>query len=151
MGAFAFDVETRGILERHPDMVDAMEKAWKKHVSSLKNPSPEIQRRAHENFEAKYRGMLAVDPLRNDVFWIGIATRGKSWAIPMGHPLGEIIEPEEIGDGSTIPPSGYRKVLKNGQGSMAKSTYHKPAVFSEAPLQLSRSDVFEALRRLGIT
>jgi DNA polymerase-1 len=146
VGAFAFDVETRGILERHPDMVDAMEKAWKKHVSSLKNPSPEIQRRAHENFEAKYRGMLAVDPLRNDVFWIGIATRGKSWAIPMGHPLGEIIEPEEIGDGSTIPPSGYRKVLKNGQESMAKSTYHIPAVFSEAPLQLSRSDVFEALR-----
>ena len=24
VGAFAFDVETRGILERHPDMVDAM-------------------------------------------------------------------------------------------------------------------------------
>jgi DNA polymerase I-like protein with 3'-5' exonuclease and polymerase domains len=148
VGAFAFDVETRGILERHPDMVSAMEKAWKKHVSSLKNPSPEIQRRAHENFEAKYRGMLAVDPLRNDVFWIGIATRGKSWAIPMGHPLGEIIEPEEIGDGTTTPPSGYRKILKNGQESMAKAKYHKPAVFSEAPPQLSRSVVFEALRPL---
>lgn len=146
VGAFAFDVETRGTLERHPDMVDAMESAWKKHVSSLKNPSPEIQRRAHENFEAKYRGMLAVDPLRNDVFWIGIATRGKSWAIPMGHPLGEVVEPEEIGDGSTVPPIEFRKILKNGQESMAKVKYHKPAVYGEAPPQLSRSDVFEALR-----
>jgi len=148
VGAFAFDVETRGILERHPDLVDTMEKAWKKHVSSLKNPSPEIQRRAHENFESKYRGMLAVDPLRNDVFWIGIATRGKSWAIPMGHPLGEILEPEEIGDGTTTPPTGYRKILKNGQESMAKAKYHKPAVFSEPPHQLSRSEVFEALKPL---
>lgn len=148
VGAFAFDVETRGVLERHPDMVDAMERAWKKHVASLKNPSPEIQRRAHENFEEKYRGLLALDPLRNDVFWIGIATRGKSWAIPMGHPLGEILEPEEIGDGTTVPPVGYRKILKNGQESTAKARYHKPAVYGDAPSQLSRSEVLEALRPL---
>ena len=51
VGAFAFDVETRGILDRHPDMVVAMEQAWKKHVAGLKNPSPEIQRRAHENLK----------------------------------------------------------------------------------------------------
>lgn len=146
VGAFAFDVETRGILDRHPDVVAAMEKACKQHIATLKNPSPEIQRRAYDNFAEKYRGMLAVDPLRNDVFWLGIATKGKSWAIPMGHPLGEIVEPEETGDGSTIPPVGYRRVLKNGQESMAKARYHKPAVYSDAPKQLSRSEVFEVLR-----
>lgn len=147
-GAFVFDVETRGNLERHPDMVSAMEKAWKEHVDGLKNPSPEIQRRAYENFEDKFRGMLALDPLRNDVFWIGLATRGGSWAIPMGHPLGEVIEPEEVGDGSTVPPPGYRKLLKNGQESTAKARYHKPAVYSEAPQQLSRFEVLEALKPL---
>ena len=145
-GAFTFDVETRGILERHPDMVENMEKELKQHIASLKNPSPEIQNRAYDNYTQKYRGVLALDPLRNDVFWLGIATRGNSWAIPMGHPLGEIIEPEEIGDGTTVPPSGYRKVLKNGTESLAKARYHKPAVYSDAPEQLSRSDVFEALR-----
>ena len=148
VGAFVFDVETRGSLDRHPDIVEAMEKDWKQHVSGLKNPSPEIQRRAHENYVDKYTGMLALNPLRNEVFWIGLATQGKSWAIPMGHPLGEILEPEEIGDGTTVPPEGYRKILKNGQESMAKAKYHKPAVYSDAPAQLSRSEVFEALRPL---
>lgn len=148
VGAFVFDVETRGMLERHPDMVETMEKAWKEHISTLKNPSPEIQRRAHENFVDKYTGMLALNPLRNEVFWIGLATQGNSWAIPMGHPLGEILQPEEVGDGTTTPPPGYRKILKNGQESLAKAKYVIPAVYSEPPAQLSRTDVFEALRPL---
>lgn len=148
VGAFAFDVETRGVLERHPDMVDNMEREWKQHIATLKNPSPEIQNRAYDNFRQKYRGLLAVDPLRNDVFWIGIATRGNSWAIPMGHPIGEIIEPEEIGDGTTVPPVGYRKLLKNGSESLAKARYYKPAVYSDAPAQLTRSEVLEELRPL---
>lgn len=148
VGAFAFDVETRGILERHPAMLEAMEKAWKEHVASLKNPSPEIQKRAYENFSEKYRGLIAVNPLLNDVFWIGLSTKGYSWAIPMGHSVGEVLVPEEIGDGRTVPPPGYRKVLKNGEESMAKAKYHIPAVMSEPPAQLSRSEVFEVLRPL---
>lgn len=148
VGAFAFDVETRGMLERHPDMKQEMERAWKQHVASLKNPSPEIQKRAYENYESKFGAMLAVDPLRNEVFWIGLATKGGSWAIPMGHPLGEIIEPEEVGDGTTVPPPGYRKLLKNGQESMAKARYVKPAVYGEVPEQLSRSEVLEVLQPL---
>lgn len=148
VGAFAFDVETRGILERHPDIMEEMDKAWKAHVSSLKNPSPEIQKRAYDNFYEKFQGLIALNPLRNDVFWIGLATQGHSWAIPMGHPLGIMLEPEEVGDGSTVPPEGYRKILKNGTESMAKARYVKPAVYAEPPQQLSRSDVFEALRPL---
>lgn len=148
VGAFTFDVETRGILERHPVMLETMEKAWKAHVSTLKNPSPEIQKRAHDNFSDKYRGLIALNPMLNDVFWIGIATKGHSWAIPMGHSVGEILVPEEIGDGSTVPPEGYRKILKNGQESMARFKYHIPAVMSEPPPQLQRSEVFEALRPL---
>jgi DNA polymerase-1 len=121
---------------------------WKDHLSTLKNPSPEIANRARENFEAQYRKSLALDPLRNEVFWIGLATAGKSWAIPMGHRRGVILTPEEVGDGTTTPPPGYRKVLKNGQESMAKAKYVIPATYADAPEQLNKADVFRALKDL---
>lgn len=148
VGAFAFDVETRGVLERHPDLLEHIEKDWKAHVAKLKNPSPDIVQRARDNIEASYRSMLAVDPLRNEVFWIGLATDRHSWAVPMGHNVGYLLEPEEIGDGTTVPPEGYRKILKNGQESLAKARYLKPAVYSPPPAQLSRGVVFEELRPL---
>jgi DNA polymerase-1 len=148
VGMFAFDVETRGVLERHPDVEEVMIQDWKDHLSTLKNPSPEIAKRARENFEAQYRKSLALDPLRNEVFWIGLATAGKSWAIPMGHKRGVILTPEEIGDGTTTPPPGYRKVLKNGQESMAKAKYVIPATYADAPEQLNKADVFRALKDL---
>ena len=147
-GAFVFDVETRGNLERHPDLYEMAELEWKQHLSRLKNPTPEISRKARETIEEKYRSELALDPLRNEVFWIALATHGESWAIPMGHPLGVIEVPEEIGDGSTVPPPGYRRMLKNGQESTAKARYHIPAVFGEPPAQLDRSAVLEELRPL---
>lgn len=147
-GAFAFDVETRGNLERHPDLMEMAELEWKEHLSRLKNPTPEISRKARENIEARYRGELALDPLRNEVFWIALATHGHSWAIPMGHPLGFVDTPEEIGDGSTVPPPGYRRVLKNGQESIAKARYHIPATYHPAPTQLDRATVLEELKPL---
>jgi DNA polymerase-1 len=147
-GAFAFDVETRGNLERHPNLIEVVEQEWKAHLSKLKAPTPEIARKARENIENKYRGELALDPLRNEVFWIALATHGHSWAIPMGHRVGVILVPEEVGDGSTVPPEGYRKVLKNGQESMAKARYHIPAVHAEVPVQLDRSEVLEILKPL---
>lgn len=148
VGMFAFDVETRGVLERHPDVEEVMIQDWTKHLSTLKNPTPEIAKRARENFEEQYRKSLALDPLRNEVFWIGLATAGKSWAIPMGHKRGVMLKAEEVGDGTTVPPPGYRKVLKNGQESMAKAKYVIPAVYADAPEQLNKSDVFKALQNL---
>lgn len=148
IGAFAFDVETMGVVERHPDVLGWIEKEWKDHVATLKNQSEDIKARAKEIITTRWRNVLALDPLRNSVFWIGIATKGKSWAIPMGHPNGEVIIPEERGDGSTVPPPGYRKFTASGKESMAKARYFKPAVFSDAPQQLSCSEVFEALRPL---
>lgn len=145
VGAFSFDVETRGIVERHKDVLDWIEDEWKEHSSNLKTTSEDILRRSKEAIVARWATTLALDPMRNEVFWIGIATEGASWAIPMGHPNGEILVPEERGDGTTVPPSGYRKVLANGKESMAKARYHIPAVFSEAPAQLSKTEVFEAL------
>lgn len=146
VGAFAFDVETQSTIEHHPDLLEHLELDFKTHVAGLKNKSPEIMNRAYENLTEQYRKDIAVNPLRNEVFWIGIATEGHSWAIPMGHKLGTVIEQEEVGDGSTVPPPGFRKILKNGQESMAKSRYVKPAVYADPPAQLTRSQVFERLR-----
>jgi len=145
-GSFVFDVETRGNLERHPDLIEFIDSEWKTHLSKLKNPSPEIARKARETIEARYRGNLALDPKRNEVFWISLATAGHSWAIPMGHRVGITLIPEEVGDGTTIPPEGYRKLLKSGEESMAKYKYVIPAVYADPPEQLNRTDVLEALR-----
>jgi len=146
VGAFAFDVETMGAVERHPDVQQWIEKEWKDHVATLKTTNVDIVNRAKDIITNRWRNTLALDPIRNNVFWIGIATQGHSWAIPMGHPNGSIIEPAERGDGSTVPPPGYRALLKSGKESMAKAKYYKPAVYSPPPPQLSPSQVFEALR-----
>lgn len=147
-GAFVFDVETRGVLERHPDVLEFIERDWREHLSKLKSPSPEIALKARQTIEARYRGELALDPKRNEVFWIGLATHCDSWVIPMGHRVGVVIEPEEVGDGTTVPPLGYRKILKNGEESLAKARYVKPAKYGPVPTQLDRGTVLEALRPL---
>lgn len=146
VGAFSFDVETMGVADRHQDVLEWIEKEWKEHVATLKTQSEDIKSRAKEIIKTRWENTLALDPLRNSVFWIGIATQGRSWAIPMGHPNGEVLVPEERGDGSTTPPPGYRKFTASGKESMAKARYFKPAVFSPAPDQLSCSEVFAALR-----
>jgi len=148
VGAFAYDIESKAVLERHQDLVEHLEIEFNKHVLTLKSKSPDIIVRAHNNLETRYREEIALNPLRNDVFWLGIATSGRSWAIPMGHTTGVMLFPEETGDGSTIPPEGFRKVLKSGQESTAKSRYIKPATYEDPPKQLSRAEVLQRLRPL---
>ncbi len=147
-GAFAFDVETRGSISRHPDVQEMFDRAWMQHQVSLKVTNESIIARSKESLEAKYKQMLALDPLRNEVFWISIATHGRSWAIPMGHRNGVVVQNGDEGDGSTVPPPGYRKLLKNGTESLAKAKYSVPPLFSDPPQQLNRSEVFDALKPL---
>lgn len=144
--AFAFDIESRGVLERHDDVNTLFKNECKEHIATLKNPSEDVVTRSTEAIRQRYLSTLALDPFRNEVFWLGIATHGHSWAIPMGHSVGEILVPEQIGDGTVLPPLEYRKVLKNGLVSTAKTKYHVPATYSDPPEQLSRYDVFETLR-----
>ena len=145
-GAFAFDIESRGVLERHEDVNKHFVKECKEHISTLKNPSEDVVARSTEAIRQRYLKDLALNPMRNEVFWLGIATHGHSWAIPMGHKVGEILVPEQRGDGLVLPPEEHRKVLKNGKTSLAKTKYYIPPVYSEPPAQLSRYDVFEVLR-----
>ena len=145
-GSFAFDVETVGVLPHHPDLSEQVNQQVEAHIKTLTSTSEAVLERAREVKEQAMTKNIALDPKRNEVIWLGIATNGRSWAIPVGHPCGEIVVPEEQGDGSTVPPSGYRKILKSGEESMAKAKYYIPARFSDPPEQLSRAEVFEVLK-----
>lgn len=145
-GAFCFDVETRGVVSRHPDVLDLIEQEWKDHSSTLKVTNPDILRRSKESLVTRWTKELALDPLRNEVIWLGISVSAKSWVIPMGHPNGYVLEPAQRGDGSTVPPPGLRKLLKSGKESLAKAPYFKPASFSPPPEQLTKAQVFDVLR-----
>lgn len=147
-GQFCFDVETRGNIERHAEVMDIVEQEWAEKESSLKATHPTTVQRSRQAIEDKWRGNVALDPLRNDVFWIGIAISGRSWAIPMGHPNGEVLVPEQRGDGTTVPPEGYRNVLASGKESMARAKYFVPATFTEPPEQLTQEQVFKTLEPL---
>ena len=147
-GLFAFDVETIGVIEHHPDLEDFVEQQARSHVLGLKTTSDSVIERTRSSKTEAMTKSIALDPHRNEVIWVGIATSGHSWAIPVGHPRGEIVEEEERGDGTTVPPVGYRKILKNGTESTAKARYLKPAVYDDPPEQLSRTEVFEALKPL---
>jgi DNA polymerase-1 len=145
-GAFAFDVETVGVLEHHPDLFSRVDQQVASHVEGLVVQNETNIKRSREAKEQAMTKTIALDPKRNEIIWIGLATNGRSWAIPVGHPCGEVLTPEDRGDGSTVPPTGYRKILKSGQESMAKARYAVPATFSDPPDQLNRTEVFNTLR-----
>ena len=78
-GEFAFDVESRGVLERHDDLHKLFLKECKEHIATLKNPGESIVASSTETIRSRYMKQLALDPLRNEVFWISIATLGHSF------------------------------------------------------------------------
>jgi DNA polymerase I-like protein with 3'-5' exonuclease and polymerase domains len=147
-GAFCFDVETRGFVDRHPDVLDMIEEEWQAKALTLKSTSDSVRERSRQHIVDRWQDGLGLDTLRNEVFWIGLAVEGRSWAIPMGHPNGEVLVPEERGDGTTVPPEGYRAILKSGKESKAKAKYLIPAEFTPAPEQLTQEQVFGALEEI---
>lgn len=89
---------------------------------------------------------IKLDPWRNEVFWISLATRGRSDAIPMGHPHGRLLRRSR--KVKVYPPLDERRELKNGKPSKAKVIRQLPDEFAPPPEQLKPSVVFEALRPL---
>ena len=147
-GEFCFDVETRGNVQHHADVLALIEDEWKVKKATLKTASPSVIERSRQAIVDRWQNELPLDTMRNEVFWIGIAIEGASWAIPMGHPNGEVLVNEVRGDGSTVPPPGYRKILDSGRESMSKAKFFIPAQFTEAPQQLTPDVVFAALEPL---
>ena len=147
-GTFCFDVETRGNISRHPEVMKLVAKEWAEKQASLKATNVNVIARSKATIEAAWTKTLALDPLRNEVTWIGIAVSGQSWAIPISHPNGETLTPPEYGDGTTTPPEGMRAVLSSGKESMAKTKYFIPGTYSDPPAQLDATTVWEALAPL---
>jgi DNA polymerase I-like protein with 3'-5' exonuclease and polymerase domains len=144
VGEFAFDVETRGNISRHPEVVALFDQEWEAKKATLKSTHPSVVERSKQAITEKWIKDIALDPLRNDVFWLSIATEGRSWAIPMGHPNGEVLVPE-IRWKNAIAPEGHRVILPSGKESMARSSGLVPATFTAPPEQLAQEQVFGVL------
>ena len=82
-------------------------------------------------FDIETTGEHRGDPRRNRIVWISLATKGTACAIPMGHPIGEVLEPEKV-----------LRATKKREASMI------PAVTTAPPTQLWPGQVFEALEPL---
>lgn len=123
-----------------------MEEEWEAKKLTLRTTNANVMARSKQAIEDAWTKDLALDPLRNEVTWIGLATYGRSWAIPISHRNGEVLIPEERGDGSTVPPPGYRATTPTGKESMAKAKYYIPATYTAPPEQLPASVVWDALR-----
>lgn len=143
-----FDVETRGTISQHAEVQKLVDDEWFLKRSELKVTNANVIASSKAALEKRWTDTLALDPLRNEVTWIGIAISGRSWAIPISHLNGEVLVPEERGDGTTVPPPGYRAILASGKESNAKAKYFIPATFTEPPVQLDRSTIWSALRPL---
>lgn len=144
-GVFVFDVETRGVPAHHPEVIKLIDAEWAAKLKELKSKNPDVLARSRAVIDARWEKDLALDPMRNQVTWIGISVSGRSWAIPMSHKNGEVLTPEIRGDGTTVPLPGYRAILASGKESNAKAKYFIPGTFTEPPEQLSPSDVWGAL------
>ena len=85
--------------------------------------------------EASYNHKL--DPNRNTLTWISLATHGSTVVIPFGHPLGEE-------NGTTTIPAQY-----GGTGPRAGKWYNKTVkLYTDAPEQLDAKTVFRILSPL---
>jgi hypothetical protein len=84
-------------------------------------------------FDVETVGEYPLDPRRNEVIWLSLATYGRSDVIPMGHPNGRLLR---VIPGRT--PTG--KVSKNQK--LATKVWSKP------PAQLERHEVISTLKPL---
>ena len=84
-------------------------------------------------FDVETVGENVLDPRRNDVRWISLATYGRSDVIPMGHPNGRLLR---------VVPG------RTPTGKISKDQKKATKIWSKPPAQLERHEVFAALKPL---
>lgn len=82
----------------------------------------------------------------NWVTWIGFASYGQTYLIPMGHTKGRL--KTAAYEEKVLPPDEERRVLQSGKLSEAKITKKVPATFYSPPAQLDPAIVFGELEPL---
>jgi len=86
------------------------------------------------------------DPRQNIVTWLSMATDGRVDVIPMGHPNGEYLRTEY-----PLLPSAvirHEKGMELRASDYSKDERKATRIFDEAPAQLTRAEVFQALKPL---
>jgi DNA polymerase I-like protein with 3'-5' exonuclease and polymerase domains len=101
---------------------------------------------AHSSFVVDVETVGGLNPLRNEVTWIGLRTDAAVHIIPLRHPNGHMLTPpcsRREYDPST------RRPKKNNPAELTKGKIHMvhhPATFGPPPKQLRPDIVFDALR-----
>ena len=95
------------------------------------------------SFDVETTGL---DVFTNWVTWIGLASYGQVYLVPMGHRRGRMLTPgyEE----KVLPPDEERRVLQSGKLSEAKVIRKVPPVYAPPPPQLDPAVVFAELEPL---
>jgi DNA polymerase I-like protein with 3'-5' exonuclease and polymerase domains len=86
------------------------------------------------------------DPRQNIVTWLSMATDGRVDVIPMGHPNGEYVRT----DYPLLPSAVVRKEkgMDLRASDYSKDERKATRIFDEPPAQLTRAEVFQALKPL---
>lgn len=95
-------------------------------------------------FDVETMGDHRGDPWRNDVVWIAVADSKNTWVIPMGHPNGEFVESK-----FPLRESAQKRIEKGlplRESDYSTDAKKEVKIFTEAPAQLTRSEVFSALK-----
>jgi DNA polymerase I-like protein with 3'-5' exonuclease and polymerase domains len=98
-------------------------------------------------YDVETMGPHRGDPRQNDVVWIALATNDRVDVIPMGHPNGQYIRTDY-----PLLPSALAR-MEQGLELRPDYDYSKDGrkatkIFSEPPEQLTRGEVFKALKPL---
>jgi len=88
------------------------------------------------------------DTWRNNVTWISLATESYSCVIPMGHPNGEFVEAIYPLRKSADLTARLARGLQPRKSDYSTNPKQARLVFTEAPDQLTRTEVFTALKPL---
>ena len=88
------------------------------------------------------------DTWRNNVTWISLATEDYSCVIPMGHPNGDFVEMIFPLRNSADLTARLARGLKPRKSDYSTNVKNATYVFTDPPEQLSRTEVFSALKPL---
>jgi len=108
-------------------------------------------------FDVETVGEHRGQPRRNEVFWISLAGPGRADVIPMGHPLGRLLEPAQkvkVAEADCPAPercarcSKGRRTRKDGSISRAVVVHNITAKFGPPPPQLKPEQVWPMLAPL---
>ena len=97
-------------------------------------------------FDVETVGDHRGDPRQNIITWIALATEGRVDVIPMDHPNGDYVRTEY-----PLLPSAQDRIIKGlpiRASDYSKDERKATKIFTEAPEQLTKGEVFKALKPL---